>query len=64
MGDLIPVIREDITQALAESGGQFTSKALDSMERFDSFLKETLRMTPLAMCACPGRHRKLWLPKR
>ncbi len=55
MEDLIPVIREDINQALAESDGKFTSKALDSMEKFDSFLKETLRMTPLAMCKYPGR---------
>ncbi|KFA70663.1 Atr3 [Stachybotrys chartarum IBT 40288] len=49
MGDLIDVIRDDITQGLEESGGQFTSKALDSMWKFDSFIKETVRMNPLVM---------------
>ncbi|OLN86218.1 Ent-kaurene oxidase 7 [Colletotrichum chlorophyti] len=46
--DLIPMLREDVQQALLESGGNFTSSALQNMKKLDSFLKEVLRCSPLS----------------
>lgn len=46
--DIIPMLREDVQQALAESGGQFTSGALQNMKKLDSFLKEVLRCSPIS----------------
>jgi hypothetical protein len=45
--DLIPVLQEDIEQALAESDGVFTNLAMQNMKKLDSFMKETLRFYPL-----------------
>lgn len=47
--DFIPELREEINQALSENGGVFTSNALQSMKKLDSFLKETLRFYPASM---------------
>ncbi|KAJ9132428.1 Cytochrome P450 [Pleurostoma richardsiae] len=51
MEDLVPELREEIKQALAESDGVFTSRALQSMKKLDSFLKETMRMNPATMAS-------------
>ncbi|KAH8655513.1 cytochrome P450 [Xylariales sp. PMI_506] len=47
--DFIPELREEIEQALKENDGIFTSNALQSMKKLDSFLKETLRFYPATM---------------
>ncbi|KAK1993479.1 cytochrome P450 [Colletotrichum falcatum] len=47
--ELIPMLRDDVQQALVESGGEFTSGALQNMKRLDSFLKEVMRLTPLSV---------------
>ncbi|KAG9258879.1 cytochrome P450 [Emericellopsis atlantica] len=44
---LVPMLREDVQQALAETDGVFTNIALQNMKKLDSFLKETLRVYPL-----------------
>ncbi|KAK7409073.1 hypothetical protein QQX98_008734 [Neonectria punicea] len=49
--DLAAELREEARQALAENGGVFTSNALQSMKKMDSFLKETLRLHPASMAA-------------
>ncbi|TDZ61446.1 Cytochrome P450 monooxygenase ATR2 [Colletotrichum trifolii] len=46
--DIAPILRDDVQQALLESGGQFTSPALQNMKKLDSFLKEVLRCSPLS----------------
>ncbi|OHE90947.1 cytochrome P450 [Colletotrichum orchidophilum] len=46
--DMIPMLRDDVQQALVESGGGFTSGALQNMKKLDSFLKEVMRCTPLS----------------
>ncbi|GJC87556.1 cytochrome P450 monooxygenase ATR3 [Colletotrichum liriopes] len=46
--ELIPMLRDDVQQALLESGGDFTSGALQNMKRLDSFLKEVMRLSPLS----------------
>ncbi|KAJ0346899.1 hypothetical protein COL26b_007761 [Colletotrichum chrysophilum] len=47
MPELIPTLREDVQQALAESNGVFTSLAMQNMKKLDSFLKETMRFYAL-----------------
>ncbi|KAL0935965.1 ent-kaurene oxidase [Colletotrichum truncatum] len=47
MPELVPMLREDIQQALAESNGVFTSLAMQNMKKLDSFLKETMRFYAL-----------------
>lgn len=42
-------LREEAQQALDDNGGIFTSNALQSMKKMDSFLKETLRLYPATM---------------
>lgn len=49
MPDFVPVLRDEIYQALAENDGIFTSHALQSMKKLDSFLKEMLRHNPASM---------------
>lgn len=51
MPELIPELREEIQEALAKNGGVFTTAALQSMKKLDSFLKETLRMNPATMAS-------------
>lgn len=46
--ELAPMFREEIEQALAESGGRFTSAALSNMKKVDSFIREVMRVTPLS----------------
>lgn len=48
--ELISMLRDDVHQALAESEGVFTHSALQSMEKLDSFLRETLRYYPMGAC--------------
>ncbi|KAK1573014.1 cytochrome P450 [Colletotrichum navitas] len=45
--ELIPILRDDVQQALLQSGGEFTSGALQNMKKVDSFLKEVMRLSPL-----------------
>ncbi|KAF9876376.1 cytochrome P450 [Colletotrichum karsti] len=47
--DLIPILRDDVQQALLETGGEFTSPALQNMKKLDSFLREVLRCSPLSV---------------
>ncbi|KAG7047613.1 cytochrome P450 [Colletotrichum scovillei] len=42
------LLRDDIQAALAESGGNFTSGALQNMKKLDSFLKEVMRVNPIS----------------
>ncbi|KAF5984991.1 cycloheximide-inducible CIP70 (cytochrome P450 family) [Fusarium coicis] len=49
--DLQIELREEVREALSQSGGQFTSNALQSMKKMDSFLKETLRVHPATMAS-------------
>lgn len=46
MPEIIPELRQEIRDALAETGGIFTSQALQKMKKLDSFLRETSRVTP------------------
>ncbi|KAK2044191.1 cytochrome P450 [Colletotrichum somersetense] len=46
--ELIPMLRDDVQQALLEAGGEFTSGALQNMKKLDSFLKEAMRLSPIA----------------
>ncbi len=45
----MPELRDEIVQALSENDGVFTGRALQSMKKLDSFLKETLRTNPATM---------------
>jgi len=47
--DLQMELRDEVREALAQSGGKFTSNVLQSMKKMDSFLKETLRVHPATM---------------
>ncbi|OHF00854.1 cytochrome P450 [Colletotrichum orchidophilum] len=47
MPELVPMLRDDIQQALSESNGVFTSGAMQNMKKLDSFLKETMRFYSL-----------------
>ncbi|KAG9508132.1 hypothetical protein J7337_001695 [Fusarium musae] len=51
LSDLQIELREEVREALSQSGGQFTSNALQSMKKMDSFLKETLRVHPATMAS-------------
>ncbi|KAK1948850.1 cytochrome P450 [Colletotrichum sublineola] len=46
--ELSPMLREEIEQTLAESGGRFTTSALQNMKKMDSFIREVMRVTPLS----------------
>ncbi|KZL82211.1 cytochrome p450 [Colletotrichum incanum] len=46
--ELVPVLREDVQQALVGSNGVFTSSAMQNMKKLDSFLKECMRYHVLA----------------
>lgn len=48
MPELIPMLREDVQQALAASKGEFTNQSMQNMRKLDSFMKENLRYYPLA----------------
>ncbi|KAI1633021.1 cytochrome P450 [Biscogniauxia mediterranea] len=49
--DFAPELRAETQAALAENGGVFTSNALQSMKKMDSFLKEVLRLHPATMAS-------------
>ncbi|SPO00184.1 related to cycloheximide-inducible protein CIP70 (cytochrome P450 family) [Cephalotrichum gorgonifer] len=44
--EIVPELRAEIREVLAESGGLFTSAALQKMKKLDSFLRETSRLYP------------------
>lgn len=39
-------LREDVKQAMAQNDGQITSRALQQMEKLDSYMKEVTRLYP------------------
>jgi hypothetical protein len=41
--EYIPPLREEIRAAMADNDGIITSRALQSMLKLDSFMKETIR---------------------
>ncbi|KAF5024477.1 hypothetical protein F66182_3417 [Fusarium sp. NRRL 66182] len=55
MPELREEIRQEVREALSESGGIFTSNALQAMKKMDSFLKETLRVHPASMSEASSR---------
>ena len=48
MPDLQAELRDEVREALLQSGGVFTSNVLQGMKKMDSFLKETLLRVHLA----------------
>ena len=48
--EYIQPLREEIASAIADNGGEFTSRALQQMVKLDSYMKEVIRMNPPAMC--------------
>lgn len=50
MPEIVPMLREDVQQAVNENGGEFTSLALQNMKKLDSFLREVLRYYPGNTC--------------
>jgi cytochrome P450 len=42
-------LRQEVVQVLAQSGGEYTSLALQKMKKLDSFLRETMRFDPPGM---------------
>jgi cytochrome P450 len=61
MPELVSELRNEAMTVLAETGGVFTSVALQNMKKLDSFLKETLRYHPVTFgeyfLARPGLQR-------
>ncbi|KAK2026053.1 cytochrome P450 [Colletotrichum zoysiae] len=43
MPEFVPILRDDIQQALAGANGVFTSIAMQNMKKLDSFIKECMR---------------------
>ncbi|KAF4813025.1 Cytochrome P450 monooxygenase ATR2 [Colletotrichum tropicale] len=48
MQDIIPVLREEIQEALVGSGNEFTNAALQNMVKLESFLTESMRTYPMS----------------
>lgn len=44
--ELVPMLREEIGQVVADAGGQITAAAIQKMVKLDSFLKEIMRYYP------------------
>lgn len=44
--EIVPELRQEIREVLAETGGVFTGPALQKMKKMDSFLRETSRHHP------------------
>jgi cytochrome P450 len=44
--DYIPPLREEIQTVIGDNGGVLTSRALQQLEKLDSYMKETLRFHP------------------
>ncbi|KAI9903486.1 hypothetical protein N3K66_000015 [Trichothecium roseum] len=51
MPEVAPELRQDVRDALAASGGAYTTPALQGMKKLDSFLKEVLRCSPTTLAA-------------
>ncbi|KAF2452602.1 cytochrome P450 [Lineolata rhizophorae] len=51
MPEVVAELREEVQAALDENNGTFTSSALQSMKKLDSFLKETLRFHPFSFAS-------------
>ncbi|OAA59711.1 Cytochrome P450 [Niveomyces insectorum RCEF 264] len=49
MQEYIPILRQEVVQVLSDNDGAFTWRALQSMKKMDSFIKETLRLHPVTM---------------
>lgn len=49
MHEYIEPLREEAVRALVENDGVLTARALQSMKKMDSFLKETMRLNPASM---------------
>lgn len=49
MPEVAPELRQDVRDALAASGGAYTTPALQGMKKLDSFLKEVLRCSPTTL---------------
>ncbi|EXA30099.1 hypothetical protein FOVG_18479 [Fusarium oxysporum f. sp. pisi HDV247] len=47
MPEIIPVLQEDVKQALEVTNGEFTNPSIQNMKKLDSFLKEILRFHTL-----------------
>ncbi|KAM0239606.1 hypothetical protein ACHAP5_008177 [Fusarium lateritium] len=47
MPELVPILREDVEQALQVTNGEFTNSSIQNMKKLDSFLKEILRFHTL-----------------
>lgn len=50
MPEIVPELRNEIREVLAESNGIFTGPALQKMKKMDSFLRETSRFDPPSFC--------------
>ncbi|KAF2190763.1 ent-kaurene oxidase [Zopfia rhizophila CBS 207.26] len=48
-------LREEIRTAIAESGGIITTRALQQMEKLDSYMKETMRFYPAGYTSFPRK---------
>ncbi|KAJ5019546.1 Isoflavone reductase-like protein P3 [Colletotrichum sp. SAR 10_99] len=48
MQDIIPVLREEIQEALVGSGNEFNNAALQNMVKLESFLTESMRTYPMS----------------
>ncbi|KAF1996188.1 cytochrome P450 monooxygenase-like protein [Amniculicola lignicola CBS 123094] len=46
--EYVPPLREEIINAIADNGGIITFRALQQMEKLDSYMKEVMRFFPLA----------------
>ncbi|KAF6804336.1 ent-kaurene oxidase, partial [Colletotrichum sojae] len=49
--ELVPILREEIEEVIAEAGGQITAAAIQKMVKLDSFLKEIMRYYPQSATA-------------
>ncbi|KAK2670479.1 Cytochrome P450, E-class, group IV [Fusarium oxysporum f. sp. vasinfectum] len=47
MPEIVPVLQDDVKQALEATNGEFTTSSLQNMKKLDSFLKEILRFHTL-----------------
>lgn len=47
MPEIVPILREDVEQALATSNGEFINLPMQNMKKLDSFLEEILRFHTL-----------------
>ncbi|KAI8311784.1 Cytochrome P450 monooxygenase [Colletotrichum sp. SAR11_59] len=48
MQDIIPVLRDEIQEALSRSGNEFTNAAPQNMVKLESFLTESMRTYPMS----------------